>query len=411
MVVISDYYSDLLLRGKTGSIPLMPSLTRDTRPGKGKYWICCYTASDGRQLKRSTKRTNKREAEIVCHAWAEVEDLARGNDLTEKQVRRVIQTTLERLTGKRAYDPTVREWMENWLNLEKGTIEGASLKKYEQVAREFLTSLGPRAGMRLEAITVEDILALRDSMIEGGRSPKTVNGLVRKVLNRPFRIARDQGIITTNPVAAVKSLRDVSNVKGTFTPEQIQKLIAEAVEDWKGLILAGYYTGARLKDLATLQWANVNLDKRFILFRQSKTKRYASKSAVQIPIHPELEEYFLNLIGPNLGPKGPVFPELHDKPGSGKSGMSMAFKRIMSRAGIDDGSRPSERGGKGRATSLLSFHSLRHSFNSALANAGVSQELRQKLTGHASAEMNALYTHHELETIRGAIETIQRLPS
>jgi integrase len=391
----------------------MPSLTRDTRAGKGKYWICCYTSQDGRQLKRSTKRTNKREAEIICHAWAEVEDLARGNDLTERQVRRVIQTTLERVTGKRAYDPTVREWMENWLNLEKGTIEGASLKKYEQVSREFLSSLGPRAGLRLEAITVEDILTLRDSMIEGGRSPKTVNGLVRKVLNRPFRIARDQGIITTNPVAAVKSLRDASHIKGTFTPEQIQKLIREAVGDWKGLILAGYYTGARLKDLATLQWENVNLAKRFILFRQSKTKRYASKSAVQIPIHPELQEY-LEYMYSKVGtivPKGPVFPELHDKPGSGKSGMSMAFKRIMSRAGIDDGSRPSERGGKGRATSLLSFHSLRHSFNSALANAGVSQELRQKLTGHASADMNALYTHHELATIRAAIETIQRLPS
>jgi hypothetical protein len=40
----------------------------------------------------------------------------------------------------------------------------------------------------------------------------------------------------------------------------------------------------------------------------------------------------------------------------------------------------------------------------------VSQELRQKLTGHASADMNALYTHHELETIRTAIETIGRLP-
>ena len=87
----------------------MSSLTKDSRDGKSKYWICCYTSTDGRQLKRSTKCTNKREAEIVCHAWAEVEDLARGNDLTEKQVRQVIQTTLERVTGKRVYDPTVRD--------------------------------------------------------------------------------------------------------------------------------------------------------------------------------------------------------------------------------------------------------------------------------------------------------------
>ncbi|MBV8175222.1 MAG: tyrosine-type recombinase/integrase [Verrucomicrobia bacterium] len=69
------------------------------------------------------------------------------------------------------------------------------------------------------------------------------------------------------------------------------------------------------------------------------------------------------------------------------------------------------RGKEGRSVSLLSFHSLRHSFNSAMANAGVAPEIRQLLTGHASAEMNKVYTHHELETVRGAVESISRLPS
>jgi len=45
-----------------------------------------------------------------------------------------------------------------------------------------------------------------------------------------------------------------------------------------------------------------------------------------------------------------------------------------------------------------------------MANAGVPQELRQKLTGHASADMNAIFTHHELETIRKAVSAIPRLP-
>ena len=60
----------------------------------------------------------------------------------------------------------------------------------------------------------------------------------------------------------------------------------------------------------------------------------------------------------------------------------------------------------GGTRSSLSFHSLSHSFNSALANAGVAQEVRQKLTGHASAAMNARYTHHEIETLRDG----QRVP-
>jgi integrase len=43
-----------------------------------------------------------------------------------------------------------------------------------------------------------------------------------------------------------------------------------------------------------------------------------------------------------------------------------------------------------------------------MANAGVSQEVRQRLTGHASAEMNKVYTHHELEPLK---EAIAKLPS
>jgi hypothetical protein len=56
----------------------------------------------------------------------------------------------------------------------------------------------------------------------------------------------------------------------------------------------------------------------------------------------------------------------------------------------------------------LTFHSLRHSFNSEMASAGVGEELRMKLTGHATREQNKKYTHHELEPLRAAIN---RMPS
>jgi integrase len=78
----------------------------------------------------------------------------------------------------------------------------------------------------------------------------------------------------------------------------------------------------------------------------------------------------------------------------------------MEKAGVE-GKRTRASGG--RTLSSLSFHSLRHSFNSALANAGVSQEIRQKLTGHTSAEMNTIYTHHELAPLRAAVEKLPTL--
>ena len=44
-----------------------------------------------------------------------------------------------------------------------------------------------------------------------------------------------------------------------------------------------------------------------------------------------------------------------------------------------------------RQLSRRTFHALRHSFTSALANAGVSPELRMKLTGHKSAAAHRGY--------------------
>jgi integrase len=99
---------------------------------------------------------------------------------------------------------------------------------------------------------------------------------------------------------------------------------------------------------------------------------------------------------------GDVFPSLAGKTSSGRNGLSGQFRRVMDRAGIEP-EITGRAGEKGRNRSSLSFHSLRHSFNSAMANAGVPQEIRQRLTGHASKAVNDRYTHAELETLKAAV--------
>jgi integrase len=153
-----------------------------------------------------------------------------------------------------------------------------------------------------------------------------------------------------------------------------------------------------LRDIADLECSAVDLDRRIITVTTRKTRK-----RVTVPIHPQFPAW-LDKQTRGIG-KAPVFPTLADKAGGGKSGLSMAFKRIMEHAEIK-GRLLREANGEGRSQSSLSFHSLRHGFVSAMANAGVAQELRQKLTGHASAEMNAQYTHHELDALRAAVSVI-----
>jgi integrase len=48
-----------------------------------------------------------------------------------------------------------------------------------------------------------------------------------------------------------------------------------------------------------------------------------------------------------------------------------------------------------RAKYELSFHSLRHTANSMMKNAGISPAIVQDIIGHDSAEISAHYTHVE----------------
>jgi integrase len=75
--------------------------------------------------------------------------------------------------------------------------------------------------------------------------------------------------------------------------------------------------------------------------------------------------------------------------------------------GCSDGYFNSPVNGKGiRNFSKRTFHFLRHSFNSALANAGVAEKVRRKLTGHALPMMNEKYTHLNADTLKGSMASL-----
>jgi integrase len=390
-------------------------LTKDAR-GRSPYWLAnyCTVEADGvrRWVRKSTKKTKKAAAQEVLDGLQKTADQAAAGVLTDARVRKIVYEIVERTTGKKVNAPTTRQWLDQWIRLEKGAVAPGTLNRYQQVARNLTDDLGSKADAPLERLTTDDFLKFKENRLKAGLSPRGVNLLI-KILRRPFKIAVDEGRLDRNPAAAVRTMKTSAARKGIFSPAQVTQLIEAAKGDWKGLVLLAYFTGGRLGDLARLRWESVNLNDRTIEFAQKKTG-----AAVKIPIHSDLESYLLKRTELTANdrqrltkkrPSGPLFRELHDKPGSGKSGLSMAFKRIMTSAGIKDEVSRKRGGEEGRSVSLLSFHSLRHSFNSAMANAGVAPEVRQLLTGHASLEMNKVYTHYEFASVRKAVSSIASL--
>ena len=180
----------------------MGTLVKDAR-GRSKFWYYCYRDANGRRLKKSTKETDRRKARIIGEGLEESEYLAKRGDATEKQIRKVISETLARVTGKRVYDPTVRQWLGKWLANEKSAVSDATLTRYRQIVADFLDGIGPVANQRLEAVTSEHVLRHREELESEGRAPATVNFTVNRVLKRAFKAAIDEGIITRNPCATV----------------------------------------------------------------------------------------------------------------------------------------------------------------------------------------------------------------
>jgi integrase len=82
----------------------------------------------------------------------------------------------------------------------------------------------------------------------------------------------------------------------------------------------------------------------------------------------------------------------------------MGFSDILDAAGVVRERREKEDGSKGQTWTNKTFHSLRHTCNSLLANAGVSQEIRRHILGHASSRVNDGYTHLEMQTMADALK-------
>ena len=116
------------------------------------------------------------------------------------------------------------------------------------------------------------------------------------------------------------------------------------------------------------------------------------------------ETYLLNLPVGSKNADAPLFPALSRKKVEGRIGLSNTFTRLIASAGIDNEILSEGKGSKGRSVKRLSFHSLRHTFVSQMANMGVAREVRRKLAGHSRKGSHDRYTHLEIGTIRAALK-------
>lgn len=373
----------------------MPAVRKKSR---SKFWFGCFTLPDGRRTQRSTKTTNRREALRIASEWEE----AARRRLTEAQARRVLSDIHEVIHGAPLESPSVAAYVEQWVARKRGEITWVTAKFYEHTATEFRDWLGDKATQPIHYVTPSLVAAWRDKAAAKS-TPRTANNKL-KVIRNLFQTAWRDGFVPENPAAKVQTLKAVEGNRRPFTMDELKILLEVASQEWRGMILAALYTGQRLKDIASLTWANVDLQRDEFRFATSKTGRRQV-----IPIARPLRRH-LDTLSVGDDPGAPLFPSAFKIATANRdmSALSQQFHDLLVAAGLALPRPPKWKPqGKGRDSprvrSEVTFHSLRHTATSLLKNAGVSEAVARDIIGHESAAISRHYTHIDEGSKRKAL--------
>ena len=379
---------------------------------RGDIWWARYFDADGKRVSKSTGKTRKREAESEA-ARIEVEaKAAHGKNSGLPKAFAVIVETAAReaaageFTLARAEDlvmrlhrlanpdfklTSLRDHLAAWVSDQTDVSESTS-NSYWDMHRRILANIGDKvADAPVGELTAEQVKKALAKAKEGGLKTSTVN-MDLAALRRALHVAVDAGLARANVAAKIKaSPEDDSTERAPFTVEEVRKMLdhPQTNDEWRGLITLAAHTGLRMGDVTKLSRAHVEGTR--LVIRPQKTKK--SKKTVSIPLSPPA-------LGWTGDRKGLFFPTLSTKsPGT----LSTTFVRIMKSAGV-----PRDIIEAGDIVKRRSFHSLRHTFASWLAEADIHADVRQKLTGHSSSKIHQRYTHHD-EALDRAVGTLPSL--
>ncbi len=336
---------------------------------RGKIWYIRYKAPNGRIIRESTAQESKTLAQSILQKRKTT--VAEGKFL-DKQERPEI-TFPELCEWYWEHHGQRRSWNGIWGMLKR-----------------FKAFFGP---VPLVAITPERISEYRAERIaRDGIKPITANRdlqLLKSMFNLIINYKRWRRVLE-NPVVYVKLAREDQLRVRFLEPEDIQRLLAACDDHLRPIVLTALHTGMRRGEILGLKWADVDLRRRTLFVRQTKTGE-----GRHLPISEEL----LGMLSarPSRFKGGYVFASFLPRRNNGTSGekndpfvdIKNSFRTALERAGIHD----------------FRFHDLRHTFASQLVMNGADLTVVRDLLGHKSMTMTLRYaTWHPARNTR-------RLPS
>lgn len=236
----------------------------------------------------------------------------------------------------------------------------------------------------LKRITPQMVEDYKQVRLTEGASNNTVNHELTN-LSHMLRLAIQWRYIDKNVVSNVERMRVPEKPKRYLTQKEIQRLTEAAKGSYiYPLIMTALHTGIRKSELLNLKWTDIDFDQCIVTVQAKEdwhTKNYKSRTLQLTPaLYDVLREHRKKHLGSGVQSEY-VFTYCGRRI---RCHIRKSHKTVLRKAKL----------------SGVSLHTLRHTFASQLAMAGVSLKEIQELMGHQSFETTLQYAHLSDDHVR-----------
>jgi integrase len=275
------------------------------------------------------------------------------------------------------------EFVADHLKAVKTNHSGKTYDIAQRSFSNFKAAVGDKPIHQISAQDLESFKTLRASQV----SIASVNMEVRAI-KAGFNVAVDWSKLDKSPFAKTKQLKVQKKKKVHLTKTEYQKLIAKVTAQWmKDIVEFDVLTGLRLGELMNLKWTDVDLAKKTANIQSSDDYQVKGGNMREIP----LNDRAIEIINSKKHVNEWIF--LSDKYKKVTDDfVSKTFKVYVRAAKLSDD---------------LHFHSLRHTFGTWAAEAGVPLHTVKNIMGHSSVTVTEGYVGADQTAMQSEIGKVK----
>jgi integrase len=279
--------------------------------------------------------------------------------------------------------PTLREFAETFIETYAlGNNKHSEVESKKSILKHHL--IPELGGYRLDRIRHDQISRYKALKLKAKLAPKTVNNQL-STLYCMLSEAYERRWMATLPQrqwakAAKPSFRYLDF-------DEAARLVAQAEEPWRMMVLVALKAGLRMGELLALRWCDVDFSQRLVTVRQAVAYGELGTPKSDQPRSIAMGDELWTALKGYRHLRGPLVFCQQDGSPITKGMCKWPLWRASTKAGL------------GR----IGWHVLRHTFASHLTILGAPIKTVQELLGHTDIRVTMRYAHLSPEARRGAV--------